>query len=62
MTVSSGENLDSNYELAIEYLNQQYENYFPTSDDITLSEAELSEMAYYEALGRYCADPDSPSK
>jgi hypothetical protein len=54
MTKTSGR--EAVYDLCIEFLNMQMEALFPTTDDVALTEAELSEMAYYEALGAYCGE------
>ena len=54
VTIFQGESLDY-YELTIEWINQQYDSYPTSLVHIPLSETELSEMSYYDALGRYCA-------
>lgn len=42
------------YQMTIAWINSQYANYPTKLVRIPLSEAELSEMSYWDAIGQYC--------
>ena len=61
ITFSTRNDIDTDYDLMIAYLNQLYD-YYPTNlIHIPLSEEEVSEMAYYDALGLYASGANSQS-
>jgi hypothetical protein len=53
--ITSNQAPKSDFDLLIEHLNQRYEHYPTKIKNIPLSAEEKSEIAYYDAMGRYAA-------